>query len=145
MPAPTYINNGDAGNREGHYKFTKNQPEWSAFRSDCYSYSRFDVYNSTHIHFRQTISDDEGSPCNNGDIMDDVMYIQHNHGPFKANYGDISKMETTIDINKGVTFDPYKENGIELRIAKIHDEDTLYIPYISNNKDDYIDVEPLHL
>jgi len=144
MPAPTYINNGDAGNREGHAGFTQNQPTWSAYRTNCYSYSKIDVYNATHIHFRQIVSDNEGSPCNNGDILDDIVFIQHNHGPYSDNYGDISQINHVTNID-GITYDAYMENNMTPKIAKQDIEDTKYIPYISNNKDDYIGVEPMYL
>ena len=43
------------------------------------------------------------------------------------------------------TYDPYTLNGIEINREEDNIDDTKYIPYISNNKEDYIGVQPMYL
>jgi len=46
--APTYINIGDGGNREGPARDYFTQPSWSAFRQPTFGHGRFTMHNSTH-------------------------------------------------------------------------------------------------
>ena len=75
MPSTTYIVTGSAGCDEGHDIFSSNiTNEYVAMRSMNYSFSKWNVYNSTHIHFQQVDKDEK--------VMDDVWYKQDKHGPF---------------------------------------------------------------
>jgi len=142
MTATTYIVNGDAGNREGHHQFNHSeQPSWSAFRSTSYSFSRFSVYNATHIHHEQIVADSELPDEEQGKVMDDVWFVQHQHGPF------VDRQESVIseDKRKCKTYDPYEEYGIKMKVVDpdAHDGERM-VPYISDNKEDYRGVEGVH-
>lgn len=81
--ATIYIVSGSAGSREMHEPFTRPQPTWSAFRSDAFSYSILWAYNSTHIHWQQIATDPTEFPGSEyGKVLDEVWFVQHNHGPF---------------------------------------------------------------
>ena len=56
--APIHITTGSAGCQERHDHFVPNPPEWSAFRSSDYGYTRLTVFNATHLYFEQ-VSDDK--------------------------------------------------------------------------------------
>jgi len=49
--APTYINIGDGGNREGPCPEYFAQPSWSAYREAAFGHGRFEIKNSTHAHW----------------------------------------------------------------------------------------------
>lgn len=81
--APIYIVSGSAGNREMHEPFRREQPSWSAFRSNTFSYSLFWTHNSTHVHWQQVSTDPTAFPLSQyGAILDDVWIVQNSHGPF---------------------------------------------------------------
>eukprot|EP01061_Rhynchopus_euleeides_P006679 TRINITY_DN15726_c0_g1_i1.p1 TRINITY_DN15726_c0_g1~~TRINITY_DN15726_c0_g1_i1.p1 ORF type:complete len:536 (+),score=185.13 TRINITY_DN15726_c0_g1_i1:42-1649(+) len=80
--ATVYIVTGAAGSREMSSAFQQPSPSWSAFRSNSFSYSRMLVYNATHIHWQQVLTDPVHFEGKYGDILDDVWFVQHNHGPF---------------------------------------------------------------
>jgi len=144
MTATTYIVNGDAGNREGHHAFNKSirQPSWSAFRSTAYSFSKFVVYNKTHIHHQQIVGDTELPDTDQGRIMDDVWFVQNKHGPFEGRKEPFGNAD---DESKCVEYDPYKEYGIKMKLVDPdpHDGDRM-IPYISDRKGDYKGVEGVY-
>ena len=54
---PVHITTGSAGCQEHHDGFLPKQPEWSAFRSNDYGYSRMTVFNKTHLNIQQ-VSDE---------------------------------------------------------------------------------------
>ena len=81
--APVYIVEGSAGDKENHEPFTRAQPAYSAFRSNTYGYSRMTVYNSTHMLWEQ-VQTDNGQPKTTGSVIDAMLLVQHNHGPFHA-------------------------------------------------------------
>ena len=68
---------GSAGCREKHDDFNKDHPDWSAFRSTDYGYSRFYFANSTHMRVQQVNAE------KNGTVIDEVWIVQHSHGPFQ--------------------------------------------------------------
>ncbi|XP_041353434.1 acid phosphatase type 7-like [Gigantopelta aegis] len=74
--APVHIITGSAGCKERHDKFIKHRPEWSAFRSDDYGYTRIKILNSSHLQLQQ-VSDDQG-----GKVIDEIMIIKDKHGPY---------------------------------------------------------------
>eukprot|EP01084_Bolivina_argentea_P184415 318052_1 len=87
MPSTTYILTGSAGCNEGHDIFNPNiQQPYVAIRTMDYSFTKWNVYNNTHIHLQQIISDTTLPPDQQGKIIDDIWYIQNKHGPFKHNY-----------------------------------------------------------
>ncbi|CAG0884636.1 unnamed protein product, partial [Darwinula stevensoni] len=54
--APVHFTTGSAGCQEKTDSFGK-KPEWSAFRSSDYGYTRLQAFNGTHLYFEQ-VSDD---------------------------------------------------------------------------------------
>ena len=48
--APIYVVTGAAGSHELHEPFTRPQPEWSAFRSNSFGYSKIKVYVTKFPH-----------------------------------------------------------------------------------------------
>jgi len=95
--APMYVVTGAAGSHEMHEPFNRKQPSWSAFRSNSFGYSRFFVYNSTHLHWQQVQTDPTQFPESEyGRVIDDAWIIQENHGPFsedKAPQGEACPTE----------------------------------------------------
>ncbi|KAI3378668.1 hypothetical protein SNEBB_005596 [Seison nebaliae] len=77
--APVHIITGSAGCQERHTIFSKDDPKWSAFRTEDYGYSKFHIFNQTHIHV-QYISDDQS-----GKVVDDIWIIKHSHGLYDGN------------------------------------------------------------
>ncbi|OQV20428.1 putative aminopeptidase NPEPL1 [Hypsibius exemplaris] len=53
-----HIITGSAGCRENHTRFNPTPPDFSAFRSTDYGFTRMTVFNRTHVHFEQ-VSDDQ--------------------------------------------------------------------------------------
>ena len=83
--APIYMVTGAAGSKEMSSPFGQPAPFWSAFRSNCFSYSRMLVHNATHLRWQQVLTDPAGFPnatAAYGTVLDDVWIVQHNHGPF---------------------------------------------------------------
>eukprot|EP00092_Neocalanus_flemingeri_P000642 GFUD01000684.1.p1 GENE.GFUD01000684.1~~GFUD01000684.1.p1 ORF type:complete len:450 (+),score=123.28 GFUD01000684.1:126-1475(+) len=76
--APVHITTGSAGCREKHDDFGPSHPDWSAFRSTDYGYTRLQVANTTHIRVQQVSAEKDG------EVIDDIWIVQHNHGPFKV-------------------------------------------------------------
>ncbi|XP_075158838.1 acid phosphatase type 7 isoform X2 [Haematobia irritans] len=58
---PVHIITGAAGNKEGREPFRKKIPDWSAFHSQDFGYTRFKAYNKTHLYFEQVSDDKKGS------------------------------------------------------------------------------------
>lgn len=78
--APVHITTGSAGCREKHDGFSPNHPDWSAFRSTDYGYTRLQVDNATHIRVQQVSAEQDGA------VIDDVWLVQHNHGSFNKKF-----------------------------------------------------------
>uniref|UniRef100_A0A1A9WVN1 Purple acid phosphatase n=1 Tax=Glossina brevipalpis TaxID=37001 RepID=A0A1A9WVN1_9MUSC len=74
--APIQIITGSAGNKENREPFSKELPEWNAFHSNDYGYTRLKAYNRTHLYLEQ-VSDDK-----NGAIIDKFWIIKYRHGPY---------------------------------------------------------------
>ncbi|XP_037810583.1 acid phosphatase type 7 isoform X3 [Lucilia sericata] len=74
--APVHIVTGSAGCKEGREPFLSNIPEWSAFHSQDYGYTRLKAYNRSHLYFEQ-VSDDK-----NGAIIDSFWIIKDQHGSY---------------------------------------------------------------
>jgi len=74
--APVHITTGSAGCREKHDGFSPNHPDWSAFRSLDYGYTRMQVDNATHIKLQQ-VSAEAG-----GKVIDEIWLVQNHHGSF---------------------------------------------------------------
>lgn len=78
-----YVVTGAAGSSELHEPFTREQPEWSAYRSNTFGYSKMHIHNKTHLHWQQVQTDPTlFGPALYGRVIDDAWIIQHNHGPF---------------------------------------------------------------
>jgi len=76
--APVHLVTGSAGCKEGREPFNRNIPEWSAFRSQDYGYTRMKAFNTTHLHFEQ-ISDDK-----DGAVIDSFWIIKDSHGEYES-------------------------------------------------------------
>lgn len=74
--APVHIITGSAGCKEKTDNFVKDVPEWSAFRTSDYGYTRMKVHNATHLYLEQ-VSDDQ-----DGKIIDSVWLIKDKHGRY---------------------------------------------------------------
>ncbi|XP_031850266.1 acid phosphatase type 7 [Nomia melanderi] len=68
--APVHIVTGSAGCKEGREKFVPHKPEWSAYRSSDYGYTRMKAYNRTHLYLEQVSDDKDGA------ILDQVWIIK---------------------------------------------------------------------
>lgn len=74
--AVTYINIGDAGNREGPCPEYFAQPSWSAYREAAFGHGRFEIFNSTHAHWTwHRIQDPEPT------VGDEVWLVRNRDGP----------------------------------------------------------------
>uniref|UniRef100_T1GWM5 Purple acid phosphatase n=1 Tax=Megaselia scalaris TaxID=36166 RepID=T1GWM5_MEGSC len=76
--APVHLVTGSAGCKEGREPFLDKIPEWSAYHSQDYGYTRMKAHNKTHLYFEQ-VSDDQ-----NGDIIDSFWIIKDNHGSYST-------------------------------------------------------------
>lgn len=85
--APIHITTGSAGCKEGHDIFNSTNPEWSAFQSKDYGYTRLKAFNSSHLYFEQ-VSDDK-----DGMIIDSFWVIKESHGPYKFSNMDWATMD----------------------------------------------------
>lgn len=74
--APVHLVTGSAGCKEGREPFFKHIPEWSAYHSQDYGYTRMTAVNKTHMYFEQ-VSDDK-----NGDIIDQFWVVKDKHGSY---------------------------------------------------------------
>ena len=68
--APVHIVTGSAGCKEGREKFVPQRPEWSAYRSSDYGYTRMKAYNLTHLYLEQVSDDKEGA------VLDQVWLVK---------------------------------------------------------------------
>ncbi|XP_076046794.1 acid phosphatase type 7 [Oratosquilla oratoria] len=75
---PVHIISGSAGCKEKHDHFMEIKPEWSAFRSIDYGYTRVSAVNKTHLYFEQ-VSDDQ-----DGKVIDSGILIRHTHESYAA-------------------------------------------------------------
>lgn len=51
--APVHFTTGSAGCKEGREEFKGKRPEWSAFISQDYGYTRLKAFNNTHLYWEQ--------------------------------------------------------------------------------------------
>ncbi|XP_022906271.1 acid phosphatase type 7 [Onthophagus taurus] len=86
--APVHIVTGSAGCKEGRDNFTVPRPEWSAFTSSDYGYTRLKAYNETHLYLEQ-VSDDK-----DGQIIDTLWILKENHGPYQLSGTDFMGVYT---------------------------------------------------
>lgn len=68
--APVHIITGSAGCQEDTDKFNPHPPEWSAFRSVDYGYTRFEAHNKTHLYIEQVDVDLKGQ------VIDSVWIVK---------------------------------------------------------------------
>lgn len=94
--APTYVNIGDGGNREGLAPDYFPQPEWSAYRESCFGHGRLDVLNSTHMEWSwHRVIDQEDV------IGDHVSFIKNSFlGHNAAGVTAVSKKGGTEQVDK---------------------------------------------
>ncbi|XP_014597779.1 PREDICTED: iron/zinc purple acid phosphatase-like protein [Polistes canadensis] len=59
--APVHVVTGSAGCKEGRENFVPNPPDWSAFHSSDYGYTRMKAFNKTHLYLEQVSDDKEGA------------------------------------------------------------------------------------
>ncbi|EDW82409.1 uncharacterized protein Dwil_GK25789 [Drosophila willistoni] len=74
--APVHIVTGSAGCKEGREPFKGKIPEWSAFHSQDYGYTRLKAHNRTHLYFEQVSDDQQGA------IIDRFWLIKSKHGSY---------------------------------------------------------------
>lgn len=74
--APVHIISGSAGCRENTDLFVKDVPDWSAFRSTDYGYTRMQIFNKTHLYLEQ-VSDNK-----DGEVIDTTWLIKDKHGRY---------------------------------------------------------------
>ncbi|CAG9101315.1 unnamed protein product [Plutella xylostella] len=75
--APVHIVTGSAGCQENTDPFVAAPPEWSAFRSTDYGYTRFHALNKTHIYMEQVSVDKKG------EVIDSFWLQKSLHEPYK--------------------------------------------------------------
>ncbi|ALC48861.1 CG1637, partial [Drosophila busckii] len=76
--APVHIVTGSAGCKEGREPFKGKIPEWSAFHSQDYGYTRLKAHNRTHLYFEQVSDDQQGA------IIDKFWLIKSKHGSYES-------------------------------------------------------------
>lgn len=59
------------GSKEKFDPFEVQLRNWTAFRSDDYSYTRMKVFNTTHIFFEQISANKSGNPIDNFWVIKD--------------------------------------------------------------------------
>lgn len=74
---PVHIVTGSAGCRENLDPFLVDKPAWSAVRISDYGYTKLKAFNRTHLSIKQFSTD------KHGEVVDDIMVVQNNHGPFQ--------------------------------------------------------------
>lgn len=75
--APVHIITGSAGCKEGTDTFVKPQPNWSAFVTSDYGYTRMKAFNKTHLYLEQVSDDKQGA------IVDTFWIVKDLHVPYK--------------------------------------------------------------
>ena len=146
MQATTYLLVGAAGAKHGLNDFLPDElcQNWSAVRLLSYGYSRFNVYNATHIEFKFILADANLIEKMDGeDVYETVWYIQENHGPFAENYGqkgnEIEPVKNERKHGKINTVNLYERFG--LKWNKTIFEPDWVIKHKGHNKEDYRGVE----
>lgn len=76
--APVHLVTGSAGCKEGREPFIKKIPDWSAFHSRDYGYTRMKAFNKTHLYFEQVSDDKDGA------VIDSFYIIKDHHGPYET-------------------------------------------------------------
>lgn len=74
--APVHIVTGSAGCKEGRTYFNKTRPEWSAFISSDYGYTRLKAANHTHLYLEQVSDDKQGA------IIDQFWIVKDKREPY---------------------------------------------------------------
>jgi len=80
--APVHVVTGSAGCKEGREEFVPDRPEWSAFRSSDYGYTRMKAFNKTHLYLEQVSDDKDGA------VLDQLWLVKDKPLP---NYSRISE------------------------------------------------------
>ena len=105
--ATIYFVTGAAGSKEMHTPFTKDQPGWSAFRSNTFGYTRMYVHNSSHIHFQQVRTDPDKFPLSGyGDVIDDFWVVQEHQGGFNQSNAPTAQPKKCSNCESHDHFDP---------------------------------------
>ncbi|XP_076291196.1 acid phosphatase type 7 [Lasioglossum baleicum] len=76
--APVHIVTGSAGCKEGREKFVPHKPEWSAYRSSDYGYTRMKAYNRTHLYLEQVSDDKDGAVLDQVWLIKDEIFPAYN-------------------------------------------------------------------
>ncbi|KAK6644898.1 hypothetical protein RUM43_001174 [Polyplax serrata] len=72
---PIHVTTGAAGSKEKFDPFEVQLRNWTAFRSDDYSYTRMKVFNATHIFFEQISANKSGNPIDNFWVIKDYNSV----------------------------------------------------------------------
>lgn len=83
--APVQIVTGSAGCKEGRDGFNHTVPEWSAFTSSDYGYTRLKAINKTHLYLEQ-VSDDKM-----GAVIDSFWLVKDTHGAYENSNMDLNQ------------------------------------------------------
>lgn len=142
MPSTTYIVTGSAGCQEKHDPFVEPQC-WDAFRTKAYSYTRFYVYNSTHVELSQVVSDSTLPQKYQGYVIDHQWYVQEHHGAFGDQLRQIKSEDSQKESLKEFDVSAFDD---KLSKQEIHEFDIppvlfRHIPYLGDNKESYHNVD----
>ena len=85
--APVQFVTGSAGCKEGREDFNATRPEWSAFISRDYGYTRLKALNASHLYIEQVSDDKQGA------VIDSFWIIKDAHGPYSQSKVDWSKLD----------------------------------------------------
>lgn len=85
--APVQFVTGSAGCKEGRENFTFHRPDWSAFISRDYGYTRLKAYNRSHLYLEQVSDDKKGA------IIDSFWIIKDKHDFYPHSRPDWEKIE----------------------------------------------------
>jgi hypothetical protein len=72
--APVYIVSGCAGDKEHHEPFTRQQPAYSAYRSNTYGYARMTIFNASTLLWEAVQTDNE-YPETTGTVIDAMLLV----------------------------------------------------------------------
>ncbi|KAI8784304.1 iron/zinc purple acid phosphatase protein isoform X1 [Biomphalaria glabrata] len=103
--APVHIITGSAGCRENVSGFVPNPPEWSAFHSMDYGYTRMHVLNKTHMNIEQ-VSDEK-----DGLVIDKFTIIKNYHGAYDKS-GKIRSPDLPKSLTQAGYLAGYKDRGL---------------------------------
>ena len=70
--APIHLITGSAGCDEGHERFMKNLPYYSALQNNDYGFTRLKAHNLTHLEFSQVSDEQDGATVDHFFVIKNV-------------------------------------------------------------------------